>query len=348
MLRVIRPVLACTLVILGLRGGEGSADEPRYRWVQVTQKAEFAPRDGAGALSYKGKLWLLGGWNPPDRKNFPRHCNNEVWSSVDGAQWTLVKPNTFIDSSFDPASDWEGRHTAGYVVYQDKMWIVGGDVNQGHYHFDVWNTSDGKTWNYVNKGKPVPWGPRALHYTVVHDDRIWVMGGQTVPQFSPADEIFYRDIWTTKDGVNWEQVQPEEPYWPQRGMIGGSAVFKGRIWILGGGTYDTPKIPTRKFYNDVWSSEDGVHWTRHVENAPWAPRQYHEVAVWDDRLWVLEGYSGSNRNDVWHSADGENWQEVPNTPWKPRHAASVFVHDDALWMVAGNNMESDVWKLVRE
>ncbi len=29
------------------------------------------------------------------------------------------------------------------------------------------------------------------------------------------------------------------------------------------------------------------------------------------------------------------------------YAASVFVHADALWMVAGNNMESDVWKLQR-
>ena len=64
-------------------------------------------------------------------------------------------------------------------------------------------------------------------------------------------------------------------------------------------------------------------------------------------MWVLEGYYNSNRNDVWFSADGVALHEVPNTPWKPRDAASVFVHDDALWMVAGNNMESDVWKLVR-
>jgi hypothetical protein len=69
------------------------------------------------------------------------------------------------------------------------------------------------------------------------------------------------------------------------------------------------------------------------------------VAVFDGRLWVLEGYSGGNRNDVWHSADGVTWHEVPKTPWKARHAASVFVHDDALWVVAGNNLQSDVWKL---
>ncbi len=325
--------------------GDGVSE---YEWVQVTGKAAFAPRDGAGALSFKDRMWLLGGWNPGDKKHFPRICNNEVWSTRDGVAWTMEKPNTFLDKNFDPASDWEGRHTAGYVVHKEKMWIVGGDVNQGHYQNDVWNSSDGRNWNLVNRDRPVPWGPRALHYTVAFQGKIWIMGGQTMPAFSPSEEIFYRDIWNSDDGVNWVQVKPREPYWSARGMIGGSAVFKDRIWVLGGGTYDTPKTPARNFYNDVWSSPDGVNWTRHLEQSPWSPRQYHEVAVFDDRLWVLEGYNKSNRNDVWYSADGVEWHEVPNTPWKPRHAASVFVHEGALWMVAGNNMESDVWKLRRK
>jgi len=326
-----------------------SQEVKNYHWVKVTEKAAFAPRDGAGALVLGGKMWLIGGWNPGDRKHFPRICNNEVWSSRDGAAWTLEKPNTFLDKTFDGERDWEGRHTAGYVVFRDKLWIVGGDVNQGHYHFDVWRSADGKTWELVNKGRKVPWGPRALHYTVVFRDKIWVLGGQTLPSFVPGDETFYRDVWTSADGVKWEKVTPTEPCWSARGMIGGSAVFRGRIWVLGGGTYDTPKRPQRQYYNDVWSSADGVKWERHVVFAPWEPRQYHEVAVFDGRLWVLEGYSGAqgNRQDVWYSADGVNWYEVPNTPWQPRHAASVFVHDRALWMVAGNNMQSDVWKLQR-
>jgi hypothetical protein len=324
-----------------------SQQVPDYEWIRVSEKAAFAPRDGAGALVFAGRMWLLGGWNPGDKKHFPRICNNEVWSARDGATWTLEKPNTFLDAPFDATRDWEGRHTAGYVVYQDKMWIVGGDVNQGHYHFDVWNSADGKRWSYVNRGRPVPWGPRALHYTLVFKDKIWVLGGQTIPKLAAEKEVFYRDIWNTSDGIRWEQVTPREPYWPQRGMIGGSVVFKDRMWVLGGGTYDTPQTPTRKFYNDVWSSADGVSWERHVAVAPWEARQYHDVAVYDNRMWVLEGYSGTNRNDVWYSADGLNWYELPHTPWKPRHAASVFVYDNGLWMVAGNNMESDVWKLRR-
>lgn len=336
--------------LAGTAGGEGlAAEPPEYVWEQVTARAGFAPRDGAGALTFQGRMWFLGGWNPGDKRHFPRICNNEVWNSRDGRDWTLVKPNTFLDANFDPRSDWEGRHTAGYAVYRNRLWIIGGDVNQGNYHFDVWNSTDGRTWQHVNRGRPVPWGPRALHYTVVFRDKIWVLGGQTIPQFAPGEERVFRDAWTTTDGVQWEEVKLSDPCWSPRGMIGGAAVHQGRLWILGGGTYDTPRQPTRQFFNDVWSSADGVHWERHLEAAPWHPRQYHDVAVFDERLWVLEGYhaQGGNRRDVWHSADGVTWTEIPGTPWKPRHAASVYVHDGALWMVAGNNMESDVWKLVR-
>ena len=326
----------------------GRADEaPDYRWIHVTDRAAYAPRDGAGALVFEDRMWLLGGWNPGDKQRFPLVCNNEVWSSTDGAAWTLIKPNTYLDRGFDTASDWEGRHTAGYVVHDGRMWIVGGDANQGHYQNDVWNSADGTRWKRVTD--QVPWAPRALHYTLGFDGKIWVLGGQTMPAFAPADEAFYRDVWTTTDGAAWQQVEPQAPYWSPRGMIGGSVVFRDRIWILGGGTYDTPTTPARNFYNDVWSSADGVAWKRHVERAPWHPRQYHDVAVFDDRMWVLEGYhqQGGNRNDVGHSADGTTWNDLPDTPWQPRHAASVFVYRDALWMVAGNNMQRDVWKLVR-
>ncbi len=354
----LAPVLVLALVFVSsafgptatAAGRAADGKVPTYKWINVTMKAAYAPRDGAGALVFKDRMWLLGGWHPGDKTHFPMICNNEVWSSTDGALWTLEKPNTFLDKKFDPTSDWEGRHTAGYVVYKDKMWIVGGDANQHHYQNDVWNSANGKAWTFVSKDHQPPWTPRVLHYTLVHQDKIWVIGGQTMPGFAKgAQENFYRDLWTTTDGLQWKEVKAKEPYWSPRGMIGGSVVFQDRIWFLGGGTYDTPTTRTRNFYNDVWSSTDGITWKQHLKSAPWQRRQYHDVAVFDGRMWVMEGYfnEGGNRKDVWHSADGVSWHEVANTPWRPRHASSVFVYKNALWMVAGNNMQKDVWKLVR-
>jgi hypothetical protein len=159
-------------------------------------------------------------------------------------------------------------------------------------------------------------------------------------------------------------------------MMYGSAIFNGRMWLLGGGTYDTVSEPGRRFSNDVWSSGDGITWNLEAATTPWDPRSYHDVAVYDERLWVLSGcnFGGStleekmyrtvdqctsernanpadstlkanprsgrpdsNRNDVWWSSDGKEWHEVEGAPWLPRHANSVFVFDDSLWMVSGNN-----------
>ncbi len=321
--------------------------ENSYRWVNITMTAPFTARDGAGALVYRDRMWLIGGWNSRNDAYFPLDCVNDVWSSADGKVWVMERGNTFGTPDFDPVVEWEGRHTAGYVVFRDKMWIIGGDPIQGHYQADVWNSEDGKNWVHVNKGYPVPWGPRVLHYTVVFRDKIWVMGGQTLPQHAPAEERFYDDIWNSSDGIHWKKMTTEGEHWSPRGMIGGNVVFKNRIWVLGGGTYDTPKHPQRLFYNDVWSSADGRKWECHLACAPWMPREYHDVVVYDEKMWVMEGWNQENRNDVWYSGDGVNWHEIPDTPWKPRHAASVFVFQDAIWMIAGNNMEPDIWKLER-
>ena len=309
--------------------------QPGYRWTCLTTDAAFAGRDGAGALVFNDRMWLLGGWNPGDKVNFPHICNSEVWTSSDGATWDLVIKK----------APWEGRHTAGYVVHRGRMWIVGGDCNQGHHQNDVWSSEDGLNWEPVNDH--VPWAPRALHHTVAFADRIWVMGGQTMPGFAGAEEAFFNDVWSSTDGVSWERVVEHAP-WAPRGMVGGSVVLQDRMWLLGGGTYDTPTTPKRKYYNDVWSSTDGVEWERHTDCAQWAPRQYHDVGVFDGCMWVMEGHDGrANRNDVWYSEDGVTWHEVPDTPWAIRHAASVFTYDGGLWMVAGNNMFPDAWKLTR-
>ena len=38
-------------------------NETRYAWTPVALEAPFAPRDGAGALVYQDRMWLIGGWN---------------------------------------------------------------------------------------------------------------------------------------------------------------------------------------------------------------------------------------------------------------------------------------------
>ena len=235
-----------------------------YGWQAVRDDdAPFAPRDGGGALSLGGRMWLLGGWNPQPEwaAHFPRVCNSEVWSSTDGATWNLVLAQ----------APWEGRHCAGYVVHAGKMWVVGGDCNQGHYQHDVWCSKDGIEWRCVCYEAPwgAPLGGRTCHHTVALGDYIYVMGGQNMPgqtstYHSHSFELpsvpdkfhagavrlladFWRhsltalqplasaDCWRSADGAAWELVADNLP-WAPRCMIGGSAVLDDRMFLIGGGT----------------------------------------------------------------------------------------------------------------
>ena len=50
---------------------KGLAD---YRWSKVTMSAAFRPRDGAGALTFRDRMFLIGCWNPADQEYYSPTC----------------------------------------------------------------------------------------------------------------------------------------------------------------------------------------------------------------------------------------------------------------------------------
>src|SRR6185312_9722014 len=65
---IFRCILACVVcfgfVLQSALADEDASRPVEYEWTNVTMKAAFVPRDGAGAITYKGRMWFLGGWNP--------------------------------------------------------------------------------------------------------------------------------------------------------------------------------------------------------------------------------------------------------------------------------------------
>ncbi|WP_232819408.1 kelch repeat-containing protein, partial [Saccharospirillum mangrovi] len=78
------------------------------------------------------------------------------------------------------------------------------------------------------------------------------------------------------------------------------ALFNQRLWLVGGGRDGV--------YNDVWTSQDGIHWQQVLEHAPFSARLNHELVVFDQRLWVIGGRGADESlNDVWSSVNGTDW-----------------------------------------
>jgi hypothetical protein len=296
--------------------------------IRALMQLQYLPRDGAGALVFQNQVWLLGGWNPGNALD----TTNEVYVSSDGANWNFVN-----------RAPWERRHMAGWLVYNGRMWVVGGDNNTGHYQNDVWSSADGINW--VQETGSVPWANRATQITTVFNGQMWYMGGEQID--SPDNgEVggAYHDVYSSRDGRTWTQVTPGAA-WSPRGIIIGNVVYEGKMWIIGGGTYDD-----RTYLNDVWNSTDGATWNLVNQSAPWAGRQFHNIALFDNKMWVIAGstaLSEGGSTDVWYSTDGVNWTNLPGPPWTYRHAASVFTFQNALWLANGSSaaVYNDVWKL---
>jgi hypothetical protein len=315
----------------GVLAAEPAEPSPELSWGNVTEHAAWKPRDSAGELVFRGKMWLLGGWFNSFGP-FP----NDVWSSSDGKNWTLVTPH----------APWLHADLPTTVAFDDKMWIMGGwydGRNPGASASNqVWSSTDGAEWTCATEH--AGWSPRLGAGGAVLDGKLWILGG--VEKYFFGDERSLRsDVWSSPDGLHWNRVLKEAPWAPR--AYHAALAFDGKLWVFAGGNY----LPTYEAHNDVWCSSDGLHWTRVLEKAPWAPRIWASAVVYKNHMWLLGGWSNhpsKNHNDVWYSADGKNWRQlITKNVWSPRHEQSAYVFDDKIWVAGGNPWPctNDVWQL---
>lgn len=355
-------------------GVEVEEEATAYEWQRLT--AEIHPdwrvRDGntLNWLPATGKFWMVAGWNgyqepegfsvdDPALTYPPQNTTTEVWSSPDGVDWTLELPHG--NTAF------ERRHSQNTVLWNNKLWMIGGDTHQGFYNHDVVSSPDGVNWTVeLGPGAQAepPWAERALQFSGVYDGKLWTAGGQDL--LGPQDVwTYHNDVWSTEDGVNWTEVvadgPPSETRWAGCGAVDGLVEFKGRMWLVGCARYRDDGVP-HTLMKEVWSTTDGAVWKKHT-TPPWAGKIWHNVVVWDNKLWILFGYTegdsaggwpAGNANEVWFSEDGETWEALPHgSPQPGSHAQGVAVTDEFLLYAGGNysfgypgHPDKSAWRLV--
>jgi hypothetical protein len=324
--------LGIALVIAGCTtGAVAIAQNQPPSWVRVTERADWQPRDSQGEVVFQDRLWLLGGWfnsfaAPP----------RDVWSSADGKTWNLVTRE----------APWKHSDLPMTMVFRNKIWLLGGWYNgrlPGHSaSAEVWSSADGNDWKLETPR--AGWSSRLAAGAVVFQDKMWILGG-TEDYYFGDERSLKNDVWSSNDGQEWTQVTANAGWSPR--AYDQAVVLAGKIYVLGGGNY----VPKYHALNDVWCSEDGLHWTQVTAAAPWHPRLWFSAVAYRDRLWVLGGWSNEpskNWGDVWYSRDGKNWKELPSeTTWKARHEHSAYVFQNKIWVAGGHAqpLSNEVWSL---
>ena len=311
---------------------EGPAAAPQEpRWELISSTPGWQPRDSAGEVVFRDRMWLMGGWF--DSYSAPPR---DVWSSTNGTTWKLVTQQ----------APWEHSDLPMTMVHHDRMWLMGGWYNgrlEGHSASNqVWYSEDGKKWHQTAAGQR--WSPRLAAGAAVHQGKMWIAGG-TENYYFGDEASLKNDVWSTVDGEQWTLETSSAP-WAARAYHQ-LVTHNDRLWILGGGNY----VPEHHARSDVWSSADGREWRLEADSAPWPPRLWFSAVSWRGHLWVCGGWSGDpskNHGDVWYTKNGRDWKQLQASPtWKARHEHSMFVFEDKLWIMAGHAqpLSSEVWSL---
>lgn len=260
-------------------------------WTRVaTQGTIFSPRDGHCVVVFNGKLWVIGGWDGEVGAGGTETRFDDVWSSNDGITWTQHEPTGGV--IFAPLVGHD------VVVFQNKLWVVGGNVQNDTDSNEVWSSADGDTWTPVTQVSSFT--ARRSHRVVAFNGELWMTGG-AVDSVVGADEGT-SDVWHSADGASW--TLQSAGYSPRvRHALG---VFNGKMYLIGGVSGENYLNST--VYNDVWSSGDGIQWTKETPVTPFPPRWNTALVAHQNELWLIGGYRLSFLNDVWRSSDAKSWR----------------------------------------
>ena len=163
-------------------------------WSRVTNTSGFSGRVGHKMVAFNGYMWVVGGYDGNTNAGF----KSDVWRSTNGVNWECVTADT----------GFSGRCLFGMLVFDGKMWVIGGHyttyivrgsvsnpiiVEMNHKNAEVWSSSDGVNWTLetANPG----FMPRSGHASAVHNGRMWISGGwystngfQVLPVNNVGDE----------------------------------------------------------------------------------------------------------------------------------------------------------------
>ncbi|MCT4645142.1 MAG: DUF6242 domain-containing protein [Carboxylicivirga sp.] len=254
-------------------------------WDEITLESNF-PGAAAGAYYtftvFKEKLYvtgytaLAGGWAPSDIA--------EVWESTDGETFTK------LDNAFTTA----GVTTENFV-HNNALWVVGGQTSfygsiTGAKGVDsdffgpqsvvnkVRTTTDLTTWTETDLPEEAP---RRYAANVVHDGKMFMIGGQLQGGFLSSD------VWSSADGTTWTKSTPVG----LTERMGAAAIsYDGKIWLFGGQT------ELGVCSNEVLVSTDGINWTAPDEDAllpaEFTARAGHSAYLdADNKVWIVGGYT---------------------------------------------------------
>ena len=148
-------------------------------WNSIELSDNYPKKSFRTATSFNGKIWLIGGRGLPTPNDVLIVSWNDVWSSSDAVNW-----NQEVTSA-----EFSIRHNHRVAVYNNKLWLSGGDsTDTVDSKSDVWYSDDGITWNLECDEAFIG---RSEHTMISSNNKLFVIGGSD-GGFSFADVLSFQ------------------------------------------------------------------------------------------------------------------------------------------------------------
>lgn len=249
-------------------------------WMSVTPPEKLLGRKGHSLVEFNDALYIIGG------------NRSDVWSSSDGISWTLLTDKAPFGNLFG--------HTT--VAFKGRLWVMGGKDSPDGFSSGVWSSDAGVRWR---REAVMPFAKRIYHGAVVFNGRIWVIGGLCDSETEPILD----DVWSSPDGINWTCAATHGPFGGRYGH--GCTVFGDKIALIGGFNDAAGAEESR---GDVWLSSNGSDWREAASAPPLAKECHHAAFQFDNRLWLVGGYTRDDKTDrftdVFCTRDCELWVDL--------------------------------------
>lgn len=273
-------------------------------------------RHFSSVIEFDSKLFLIGGYGTLN--DSPLNYINGIWSSQDGEQWVLETSSPgFIPG---PAQS--------IIVFQNKLFKIGGFSTTGQYSNEIWASLNGKDWVLEKENAEFP--ADLYHKVLTYNDKLWLFtAGQ--------NEFFNRNVWNSDDGITWQLVIEDIGF--DLSIEQEVIVFNDKMWIIVEGS--------------IYSSEDGITWNIELMDAEFmsSDANYeYSIAVFQNRLTLMvSSYSSNVSPSIWTSINGVDWiQEYQELEIPNRIDNSFLTFNNQLIIMLGLNDQGflgDIWTL---
>jgi hypothetical protein len=275
-----------------------TSDSTGRTWAQAVT-TNYTTRDSAPCVVFNNKIFVLGGY----KSSGP---TSEVIYSSDGVTWGAY------------VATWPPREKCSAVVHDSAIWIFGG-ARSSQVFSDVWKSdATGLIWTQVTPDASDV-GSREFDFNsmVSYGNKLWVGGGDD------GNDNDYKDVWSSANGIDWEQEKIFIGAWASFYTFNGSLYFSD---ILG---LNPTTVEVFSYNGSTWSVSTSEYQSSFFQSNPIAH---------DSKLWQLGAFTAPNQttNEVWSSTNGTGWTCVTRgASWARRDRAATASFLGKLWIMGG-------------